>query len=412
VSHSSPSSSEAFDSDDHVQVATAQLPSAWPAAPELPRSTTFDGAGRAIAGLAERVVGLPIFVPLAIGLLSRVYSGLLLAVVYGLQPYNPPVLTGFRSPFVAWDAQWYMTIAHFGYHATAMQIGPNGGHHDFAFYPLWPTVLRGGELFGIPANVAGPIFANLLFIAALVVIYLVLEDAFGRSSARWGIALLAFSPAAYVLSMAYSEPLFLFLTGSYFLVRSRRVKSVVRGPLLAALTMAARVTGLAVLVSAGVAWLRNPRDWRSLIPVVAVSLVFAAWWGYIWYLTGDPTGWFDGSPAWGTSLGLTAVQDAFLTLRADRIGAVLYMGALFVAAVALIRRNLELGVYSVVALGLSIFGAPTESMPRHALAAFPVFAFIADRIGRRATIVLLVLFALSQVNQVLLVFNGWNPIAP
>ena len=57
-------------------------------------------------------------------------------------------------------------------------------------------------------------------------------------------------------------------------------------------------------------------------------------------------------------------------------------------------------------------GAPVESMPRHALVAFPAFGLIASRLGARRTLVLALIFAAFQVNDVLLAFVGPMPLAP
>src|SRR5205814_6257990 len=155
-------------------------------------------------------------------------------------------------PFTAWDGQWYVSIAQRGYHAAPVQPGPLGGHHDFAFYPAWPLLMKIASLDGrLPMARVGLVLANALFVGAAIVVFLVVAEVFGTEAARWGVGLLAFSPASYVLTMTYSEPLFLGLTGLYFLNRGRRSQ-----PLIAAATMFARVTGLAILASAAV------RFWR------------------------------------------------------------------------------------------------------------------------------------------------------
>jgi Gpi18-like mannosyltransferase len=67
-----------------------------------------------------------------------------------------------------------------------------------------------------PDLVAG-LVANGLSIVALVLWARVLERSFSRSTARHGLALLAFSPSAFVLSMGYSEPLFLLVGALFFM---------------------------------------------------------------------------------------------------------------------------------------------------------------------------------------------------
>jgi hypothetical protein len=364
--------------------------------------------GSTLVGLAERARWTTLAVPVAIALASRLYSAILLSLVPIVQPILAvPHLTGFRSPFLQWDSQWYMTIATWGYHADAMQSGPFGGRHDFAFFPAWPTLLRGVEVLGFQvADVAAPL-ANLLFVAAAVPIFIVLERQFGRSAATWGTALLAFSPPAYVLSMAYSEPLYLLLVGALFATRS----GVVRG-LLGAAVGVTRLTGVAVAAAAGLRWLRNWRDWAALATAVGVGLAFAAWWAFIWVLTGDPLGWFQGSAQWGHRLGMAGIAAAITQPTMIKTGYLAFVVLMFGASVLLLRRNLELGLYAVLAIGLSLIGAPVESMPRHAMVAFPAFGLIADRLGPKRSAFLLLAFAAIQANYVVLAFVGPQPFAP
>ena len=143
-----------------------------------------------------------------------------------------------------------------------------------------------------------------------------------------------------------------------------------------------------------------------------VGLAFAAWWVFIWTLTGNPMGWLDGSAKWSDQLGLSAIGDAFWHLDSALIGDVVFTFFMLGASVLLLRRNLELGLYSVVAIGLSIVGAPVSSMPRHVLVAFPAFGLVADRLGPRWTLALAILFALVQANQVWLSFVAQPPLAP
>jgi Mannosyltransferase (PIG-V) len=366
------------------------------------------GLSSTLAGLAERIRGASLVAPLAIAIASRLYSSLLLSLVPVLQPnLAVPHLTGFRSPFLQWDSQWYMTIATWGYHAEPMQAGPFGGRHDFAFFPAWPTLLRGFEVLGFQVADIAAVLANVLFIAAAVLLFVVLERHFGRTSAMWAIALLAFSPPAYVLSMAYSEPLYLLLVGALFVSRSGPVRA-----LLGAAIGVTRLTGVAVAAAAGLRWLRNWRDWSSLATAVGIGLAFAAWWAFIWTLTGDPLGWFQGSAQWGHKLGLTAIWSALTAPTMIKLGYLAFVALMLGASILLLRRNLELGVYAVLAIVLSLIGAPVESMPRHAMVAFPAFGLIADKLGPKRSAFLVLAFAAIQANYVVLAFVGPMPLAP
>ncbi len=107
--------------------------------------------------------------------------------------------------------------------------------------------------------------------------------------------------------MAYSEPLFLLLAAGYFLSRAHPLR---RG-LLAALAMAARISGAAIVVSAAVdALLTRGRQRRTALLTVAFgAAAFAVWWLFIALLVHDPLGFLHGSPSWGHSSGLVQILD-------------------------------------------------------------------------------------------------------
>ena len=59
--------------------------------------------------------------------------------------------------------------------------------------------------------------ATVLFLAGSVVAWRVMADRLGPRAATAGLALLAFSPAAYAFSLVYAESLFLLLAAASFL---------------------------------------------------------------------------------------------------------------------------------------------------------------------------------------------------
>jgi len=393
---------------DHaiVRVAEPAPRPTWPTWRSLP-APSAQGVARRATWAVERLIALPLAFPIAIGLISRAYSSGLLLVAPAFRQDPLPVLTAFRSPFLAWDAQWFLSIVRWGYHASPLQAGGIDGHHDFAFYPGWPALLRFLGGLGMPIAPTAVVAANLLFIAALVAIFAVLEHHFGTDGARRGVTLLAFSPAAYIFSMAYSEPLFLLFTGLYFLGRTRPLS-----PVLAGLAMLTRVTGIAIAASAGVRWLRDRRDWPALFTVVAAGLAFAGWLMFIWRLTGDPAGWLQGSPSWEPVLGIPAILEVFQYWYTNWLFNVAFAVVMLGGAIWLLRTNLELGVYSTVAIAMSLLGAPVDSMPRHAMMAFPVFAFFGARLGHRKSVALAIGLAVIQIWYVGLTQIGSPALAP
>ena len=333
-----------------------------------------------------------VWLPVSVAILSRLYSVFLL-VQYTHHTALP--LLGFGpSPFVAYDAQWYLHIAATGYHTAPLQTGAYGSHHDFAFYPGWPLLIRVVSLGGLlPVDLVSVVLANVLFVLALIVIYRVFDERFGEETALSGTLLLAFNPVGYVLSMAYSEPLYLLLVGLYFLSRYNRWAS----PIMGSLAVLAR-SGLALAASAAVMFVFR-RKMRStlLLICLAVGFTFAAWYAFIWQLTGDISGWFEGSPEWSRYEGVASILREMVRAAPLEVLWFTFVALMFGASLLLLRDHLDLGVYSLVAITLSLIGAPAGSMPRHAMVAFPAFAVIAQRLGPRWSFVAALAFALMEI---------------
>jgi len=68
----------------------------------------------------------------------------------------------------------------------------------------------------LPDGITSVVLANLLFVLAAVLLWRLLADRLDPSAATHAIALLAFSPPAYVFSLAYSESLFLLIAVMFF----------------------------------------------------------------------------------------------------------------------------------------------------------------------------------------------------
>ena len=230
--------------------------------------------------------------------------------------------------------------------------------------------------------------ANLLTIAALILWARVLEPAFGRRNALWAIALVGFASSAFILSMAYSEPLFLLATAAFFLSR----RESFRRPILAALAQATRVTGFATGASAIPALLRaRGRDRYAWMTLLAPVVVFAAWWLFLAFMTGKWNGFMLGTPNW---LNVTGQQSGPLSWIPDLphdsryarpvvIWAV-FMTCVLIGAVLLFRRRRsEFAWYALAALVPTLLFASWQSMPRHALVAVPAFAAFVEPLRDR-----------------------------
>jgi hypothetical protein len=362
---------------------------------------SVDQSGR--AGFTGRLRQSWWAVPVLIAVASRIWgTGLVYAFGAGSWTgfLHPPAV----GPATTWDGAWYLSIARTGYHAAPLLGADPMGYHDFAFWPAWPTVLA-PLLRMVPdawADMTASLAANVIAIAGLVLWARVLEPAFGRREARWAIAFVAFAPSSFVLSMAYSEPLFLLVGAAFFLSRTGSL----RRPVLAAIAQATRVTGFALGATAIPALFRaRGRDRRAWLTLIAPLLVFAGWWVFLAVLTGSPGGFLEGTPNW---LHVTGQQSGPFSFQPDiardgRYGRPIVIWAVFTSCVVLgslllFRRRLpEFGWFAVAALVPTLLLASWQSMPRHALVAVPAVAAFVERVPVRLRWALLVLSALAEI---------------
>jgi hypothetical protein len=274
-------------------------------------------------------------------------------------------------PLVA-DAWWYTQIALHGYHAAPIA----GALHDVAFWPLWPALLRLSAPLGDAWALgwAGVAVATILGIAAAVAWHRLLRRRGHPELARLAVLLLAVGPACYVLSLPYSEPLFLLLTA----VALDAPAGSARRRLAAAAVALTRPTGvlvaLALLAEPGA-----PRRTR-LFDALAPLLAFGAHMLLLAHLTGRPDpwaltaagGWLD---ATGQERGLLGWLSGpgFLPLE------LLFWlpGLVALAGLPVLLRRPELRPMGLLSAATLLVVAATglwSSQPRMALGALPAAA--------------------------------------
>ena len=187
-----------------------------------------------------------------------------------------------RKYLVKWDAGWYLDIARHGY--------PKSVAPRLAFFPAYPLVVR-GVLRATPLNPADA----LLFVAlassalAMVVLWKLTERLCGSTVAYRTVVLTAFAPAGFVLSMGYSEGLFLLFSSATLLMLIDRRWLLAGG--FAAVACATRPTGVAVALACAVAAYfalrENRRDLRPLFAPVLAGIGLLAFPLYTWRHNGD-----------------------------------------------------------------------------------------------------------------------------
>lgn len=331
----------------------------------------------------------PDLAALGVWLASRVAVAVLTLI--GAWRVSGASAEGFLQRWDRWDVGLVRKVAESGY-AGYPQDYPDRGIE--AVFPGAPLVLRAVHLV-VPDWTAAGLLVSLLAGAVASV-------ALGRLAALEGVPpsravlYLVLSPYAVFLFAGYSEALFLaFALWGWLMARQDRW---VAASLLVAGAATVRISGLFLACGLVVHYLvvHRGRVRRDAAALAAPFLTIAAYFGYLWVLTGDWLRWSHAqTEGWGRELtapwqALRTTVDAARTpgmpaeyawsFRAE-IFAVLV--GLLLVAVLLARRRWGEATYialSVTALATSTFYL---SVGRATLLWWPLFLLLAAAAQRR-----------------------------
>ncbi|MGM9463429.1 hypothetical protein [Streptomyces murinus] len=320
-------------------------------------------------------------------------AGAVLVVVVNLLT-GRSILKGLAH---SWDSVWYLHIATHGY-GTRMHITNSGAvQTDWAFFPLYPGLVR--ALDWIPLltpGVAALLIAWTATALAAVGVYAIGHRLYGRAVATAMVALWAVLPHSVVLTLAYTEPLFIALAVwcLYALLDERWLAAGA----LAALAGLTRPNGYAAAAAVlGVAAFEVVRR-RGRVPLGLWAGALAAPLGWTAYLllVGHRTGallhgYFQVQSAWESRFdgGLGTLRFLATVPLTD---GVIYPVALVVVAVGvylfvrLCRERVPLALLLYTAallLPVVLVSGPFESKPRFLLPAFPLLIPAAQTLVHR-----------------------------
>jgi len=338
------------------------------------------------------------------------------------------------APVARWDSNWYLLIAHYGYHPA---LGAYTVSRS-AFFPLYPLGIGLVSGLGVPPVAAGVLLSVCALAGALYGLHrlttLELGPRAGADAARFAVYALAFAPMAFFLSAVYSESLYLVLSiGLFWSAREGRWGYV---GLLGALASATRSTGVVLLVPALILYLYGPRRdrapdhagpgrarlapryrlradalWLALVP--AGIVIYGAYLGasggdalaplsaqgeWSRHFAGPYVAAWDGlKAAFEGARQLISMQrghlyfpvggeDPFVAASHNLILFAFLAAAVPAVAGVLRRLPLAYGAYLLVALALPlsypVSSQPLMSLPRFLLVLFPLFIWLGDWLAR------------------------------
>lgn len=320
-----------------------------------------------------------------------------------------------------WDGGIYLQLALHGYPS---KIPMRNGHYlgsTLGFYPLYPLVVRAVYTLS-PWNIltSGLIVALTFTVAATLTFWQLTARLVDRSVANRSVALLLFAPGAVVLSMTYSEPLFLLLAcGCLWALGERRWVLAGSSAFLACI---ARPNGIALVAACAVAAviaIRRQREWRALsAPLLSVAGL-AVLPIYDRFHTGDALAyWRTQHDAWsqGFDFGAHTLRSIGKVLAHPTHDFNLLMSvlAILVIAVGLVlmaywKPPAEVFAYTIVIVLLALTSTTLTSTFRFEMTAFPLtiaYGRVLRKEAFTAAIALsVVLFAMAAAGAVTVLYT-------
>ena len=210
-----------------------------------------------------------------------------------------PRLHLFNALTAGWDGKWFELIAQHGYPHHIV----NEGHGSrWAFFPAWPMAIRVTvEVTHLSYTSATVLLSFVIGLASAVLLWLAVREVFGSVIADRAVLLYCFFPASYVLSLGYSEGLFVAASALCLYALSRRYwLTAALAAVVGGLTKNFGLVLIACVVfAAGHAFLTT-RKGRPLLAVFIAPLGFAAWLWYSKAMTGMPFAFVQAERFWGT----------------------------------------------------------------------------------------------------------------
>ncbi len=324
--------------------------------------------GFALAGL-KSARGSIRHLPAAVAATSFV----VLAILVGARHVGEAVIEiggGIFAPLANWDGRYYLGLAIDGY---GTQVNA-----PFAFFPLFPVVLRLLSWLPIPLELSAALLNGCLFVIAVVLLRRLYPEK------DHAIVIFAALPFAFFHLVVYTEALALVLALAFVVaVRDRRLWAVLVFGVLAGLC---RVPGPALACFSIGPLCR--RDWRTAsVAATSPFLGTMLWMLYLGVKVGDPLAFVHVQSEFGRTsfFEFGGFLDLLKSLP-TRGGMVWWeFGSLVVVLVGsavLIRlRRYDEALYSAAMVLLPILSMRLTSVNRYALAAFPVFVVLGGRIA-------------------------------
>jgi len=126
-----------------------------------------------------------------------------------------------------WDSAYYLNITEEGYSKETGKNQMTTLQANYAFFPLYPALIRALNLFIGNNYFSGLIISNLAFLISAFLLYKIVKYDHNEELALKSVKYLFFFPTAFIFSGLFSESIFLmlFLASYYFAIKNDWLKA-------------------------------------------------------------------------------------------------------------------------------------------------------------------------------------------
>lgn len=296
----------------------------------------------------------------------------------------------FRYFLSRGDAAWYSTVADNGYTEEAFS---SKQQKNWAFFPLYPLVLKVAAKIFPNSNLAGISISSFLFLAGLICLARYAGTlGFSSDAISRTLWLVSFFPVSYFFSGSMTESLFFFLSVATFLALQSRFHFL--GALFYSLLIVSRPTGILLAPAFLLAYLQGVRGWRPMTALKRAAFLFlpaltlSGFAHHLYVKTGNPIAFFSIQSAWrsetdtllkfASQLKNPTLDWSFVWLNAASGFLSLYV------AYKLFRENkFMLALICIVPTLIAAYSGGVLSLSRITLVQFPIFLYLGEKMLSR-----------------------------
>ena len=312
-----------------------------------------------------------------------------------------PDFTRVESRFEIWhvfdmwanfDGQHYLDIADYWY-----GVFPHTDK-NYAFFPIYPALIRGVNLITQNSLLSGLIISNLAFVFALFYLFKLLKLDYSTKISNLTVLVLLFFPTSFFFGSYYTESVFLLISVLVFYLA--RQGKFLPAAFMALIGSATRITGVFLWPALALEFylyygkykkkLFNPEAiWLILPPLGLLSYV-----KYQFQKTGDALYFITSQPAFGAGRTVDKIilihqvlfRYAKMLIFVDHSSTLFFSvlleslsGVGFLALIIYGLKKLRISylVYVTLSFFLPTFTGTFSSMPRYVMVLFPLFALFA-----------------------------------